>query len=53
MTASMEKSINKNLIEMLEKSRKLYADRPLYGTKGLAGSNDCKWSNCFFEWRNR
>ena len=33
MTASMEKSINKNLIEMLEKSRKLYADRPLYGTK--------------------
>ena len=33
MTASMEKSINKNLIEMLEKSRNLYADRPLYGTK--------------------
>ena len=33
MTASMEKSINNNLIEMLEKSRMLYADRPLYGTK--------------------
>ena len=26
MAASMEKSINKNLIEMLEKSRNLYAE---------------------------
>jgi len=33
MTSSMENSTHKNLIEMLEKSRELYADRPLYGTK--------------------
>ena len=33
MTASMGNSTHKNLIEMLEKSRELYADRPLYGTK--------------------
>ena len=33
MATSMENSTHKNLIEMLEKSRHLYADRPLYGTK--------------------
>ena len=33
MAASMGNSTHKNLIEMLEKSRELYADRPLYGTK--------------------
>ena len=33
MTTSMGNSTHKNLIEMLEKSRELYADRPLYGTK--------------------
>ena len=33
MTASMANSSHKNLIEMLESSRQLYGDRPLYGTK--------------------
>ena len=33
MTVSMDNSTYKNLIEMLDNSRKLYADRPLYGTK--------------------
>jgi len=33
MTESMGNSTHKNLIEMLEKSRELFADRPLYGTK--------------------
>ena len=33
MTASMGNSTHKNLIEMLESSRQLYGDRPLYGTK--------------------
>ena len=33
MTASSGNSTHKNLIEMLESSRQLYGDRPLYGTK--------------------
>ena len=33
MTTTTDQGPLKNLIEMLEKSRQLYADRPLYGTK--------------------
>jgi len=33
MATSMDKIPNKNLIEMLENSRKLYGDQPLFGTK--------------------
>ena len=33
MTKTTDQGTLKNLIEMLEKSRQLYADRPLYGTK--------------------
>ena len=33
MAKTKDQGSLKNLIEMLEKSRQLYADRPLYGTK--------------------
>ncbi|MBC8260049.1 MAG: long-chain fatty acid--CoA ligase [SAR324 cluster bacterium] len=33
MTTATVKSTKNNLVEMLDNSRKLYADRPLYGTK--------------------